>query len=301
MAVIGIAEGDAGIAVVGYHHHGGIAVLFGEFNRLPDSVVELDELGNGLHGVFRVGAVVHLAAFDHEEEAVRVFAEDVDGLGCHLAEGGLGGVVAVDFELHVVFVEHGPELVAVEGAEAFHVIFQEGGPAFADGLAHVVVEDVVATSEHHVKVLVGHLPAKVVIAVPPRPVGRSSCRCGMREHHGGHHAGGLFLQDSGGFEHRSRGLKCPVGIYRNHVLAWMGLGINGDIALPLRYAGGEAGHGGSRVGDDGVRQAALHETAEERIQGERQLEVSGHVALVPAGRGEQADGSAVGNHENDIL
>ena len=140
-----------------------------------------------------------------------------------------------------------------------------------------------------------------MIAVPACAVGCRSGRGGVRENNGGHHSRGLFLEKPGGFEHRCSGLVGAGGVYRNDVLARLGFGINGDVALLRRYACGVAGHSGSRVGNDGVRQPALHEAADVRIDGQRKLEVSGHVALVPAGRCEQAGGSAVGNHENDVL
>ena len=175
------SDADAAVPVVGHDDDGCLSILAGEFQRGTAGAVERQHIRRHPDRVVGVSSPIDFAAFDHQEEAIFVLRELLDGLACHLFDGRLLVGIAVDVVGHLAVAEQCPHLAVCVGAHSFQVVFIDGiAIGLQIGFAFLGQERG-ATTDDNGQIVVCHLRGNPVIASAIVAVGRAVGRCRVRK------------------------------------------------------------------------------------------------------------------------
>ena len=120
------SDADAAVPVVGHDDNSRLSILPGKFQRGTAGAVECQHIRRHPDRVVGMGCPIDFAAFNHQEEAVLVLRELLDGLACHFFDGRLLVGIAVDVVSHFTVAEQSPHLAVRVGAHSLQVVFIDG-------------------------------------------------------------------------------------------------------------------------------------------------------------------------------
>ena len=83
------------VAMIGHDNHERLSVLLGKVKRHGTSLVKGHIFGKHTHGIVAMRRPVYFTSFNHQEKAIFVFGQFLEGLSCHLFEGRLLGRIAI--------------------------------------------------------------------------------------------------------------------------------------------------------------------------------------------------------------
>ncbi|MNP32256.1 hypothetical protein D3C76_1254260 [compost metagenome] len=94
-------------------HNGSLSIGFGKIHGYFYGIVKCQYVTDNSDRIVGMSCPVHFAAFNHQEEAVFVFGQNINGFGCHFSKAWLLGRVTVHIISHACRCEHSPQLAGV--------------------------------------------------------------------------------------------------------------------------------------------------------------------------------------------
>ena len=243
---------------------------------------------------------VYFTSFNHQEKAIFVFGQFLEGLSCHLFEGRLLGRIAIQVVIHLFLTEEGPHFAIVVSAHTGQIVAIDAVTPRPKVSLAFFVQKRDATTDHNVYIVVDDLRRNPIIAFSAVTMCGAVCRSGMCELASDNQTGSLVLYQPHGLQQSDHRLISARGIYGENVIARISRRVGSDVTCTARMSGHITGGRRCRIADWGVGREGPNRTTEIRVDGQV-LPIGIFVPLVPASRGHGRNRRSIGDQEDQVF